>query len=146
MDGYSSEESPVLSGVPQGSVLGPVLFLIFINDIADSLSSFVRLFADDCLLYREIKTKEDQMLLQNDLDKLTEWSKTWGMEFNVKKCNVLSVTLKTKKKLRFRYKMNGQVIQGIQDTKYLGVTFTEKLEWNTRISFISCAENRMLET
>ena len=67
------------------------------------------------------------MLLQNDLDKLTEWSKTWGMEFNVKKCNVLSVTLKTKKKLRFRYKMNGQVIQGIQDTKYLGVTFTEKL-------------------
>ena len=84
------------------------------------------------------------MLLQRDLDRLIEWTKTWGMEFNVKKCNVLSVTLKTKKKLRFRYKMNGQEIQGIQDTKYLGVTFTEKLEWNTHISLISGAANRML--
>ena len=74
MDGYSSDESVVLSGVPQGSVLGPVLFLIFINDIAESLSSSVRLFADDCLLYREIKSKEDQMLLQRDLDRLIEWT------------------------------------------------------------------------
>ena len=68
IDGYSSAESPVLSGVPQGSVLGPALFLIFINDIADSLSSIVRLFADDCLVYREIKSRADQIALQQDID------------------------------------------------------------------------------
>ena len=76
VDGFSSKESPVLSGVPQGSVLGPVLFLIFINDIADSLSSTIRLFADDCLIYREIKCRADQIALQKNLDKLVEWANT----------------------------------------------------------------------
>jgi hypothetical protein len=71
--------------VPQGSVLGPILFLIFINDISDSIDSFLRLFADDCLLYREIKTREDQDMLQKDLDTLVKWAKKWGMEFNIKK-------------------------------------------------------------
>ena len=93
VDSHSSTESPVLSGVPQGSVLGPILFLIFINDISESLKSPVRLFADDCLLYREIKSKEDQTILQNDLDVLVQWSKKWGMEFNIKKCNILTITL-----------------------------------------------------
>ena len=144
VDGHTSTESPVLSGVPQGSVLGPVLFLIFINDIAKSLHSSVRLFADDCLLYREIKSKNDQFLLQEDLNTLVNWSKTWGMQFNIKKCNILSITLKKKKKLSFTYKMEGQKVAGIRDTKYLGVTFTSDLKWDTHIANISSAANRML--
>merc|ERR1711923_386122 len=95
VDGHTSDEKPVLSGVPQGSVLGPILFLIFINDISDSIDSFLRLFADDCLLYREIKTREDQDMLQKDLDTLVKWAKKWGMEFNIKKCNILSITWQT---------------------------------------------------
>ena len=144
VDSYTSSESPVLSGVPQGSVLGPILFLIFINDISTSLSSPVRLFADDCLLYREIKSINDQHILQRDLDHLVDWSKLWGMEFNVKKCNIITITLKTKNKLRFTYKMEGQVVAGIRNTKYLGVTFTDKLTWDTHIANISGAANRML--
>ena len=80
----TSETSNVTSGVPQGTVLGPCLFLLYINDIADDISSVVRLFADDCVIYRVIKSSEDQQKLQQDLDKLVEWSKSLQMEFNVK--------------------------------------------------------------
>ena len=66
------------------------------------------------------------------------------MEFNVKKCNVLSVTLKTKTKLKFPYSMNSQKLESVQDTKYLGVTFTSKLKWDTHIASISGAANKLL--
>ena len=78
MDGYISQEAPVLSGVLQGTVLGPLLFLIFINDITENVSSPIRLFADDCLIYHEIRSPSDCSLLQKDLDTLVKWSKTWG--------------------------------------------------------------------
>ena len=78
VDGFTSKEAPVMSGVPQDTVLSPLLFLIFINDIAAETSSSICLFADDCFLYREVRTHSDCHMLQQDLDKLTQWSKTWG--------------------------------------------------------------------
>ena len=80
VEGQSSEKIPVVSGVPLGSVLGPVLFLTFINDLPENLSSRARLFADDCILYREITSYLDQHLLQQDLDRLASWEKKWGMK------------------------------------------------------------------
>ena len=73
LDGVCSDPAPVLPGVPQGSVLGPILFLIFINDLPDNINSTVRFFADDCVLYRNIRGSEDQQLLQDDLEKLALW-------------------------------------------------------------------------
>ena len=73
----------VQSGVPQGTVLGPLMFLLYINDIADGLSSPLRLFADDCLLYRTINSEEDAIQLQNDLDQLSTWANKWQLRFNV---------------------------------------------------------------
>ena len=78
----------MLSGVPQGSVLGPILVLIFINDLPDNINSTVRLFADDYVLYRNIRGSEDQ----DDLEKLAFWEEAWLMKFSVAKCHSMRVT------------------------------------------------------
>ena len=83
LDGQASDPVPVLSGVPQGSVLGPILFLIFINDLPDDIKSSVCLFADDCVLYRNIHSLQDCLILQEDLDSLGLWAAKWQMKFNV---------------------------------------------------------------
>jgi hypothetical protein len=91
IDGDESEEATVDFGVPQGTVLGPLLFLCHINDLPDSVRSPVRRFADDCLLCRNIRTKQNHTILQEDLQKLEVWAKDWGMRFSAKKCYILSI-------------------------------------------------------
>ena len=76
LEGQCSQSSPVTSGVPQGTVLGPLLFLVYINDLPLMVSSHVRLFADDCVVYRVINNANDGLELQKDLDALQEWEKT----------------------------------------------------------------------
>ena len=100
----------MVSGVPQGTVLGPLLFLLHINDLPSVVSSKVRLFADDCLIYRNTKNKEDQIALQKDLNLLENWGNIWGMRFNAAKCNI---------KL-FNYSLTGKVLEEVMDAKYLG--------------------------
>ena len=82
VDGRSSGEDPVLSGVPQGAVLGPLMFLTYINDITLNLTSQMKLFADDALLFRPITSEKDCKSLQKDLNALETWSKRWKMTFN----------------------------------------------------------------
>jgi hypothetical protein len=77
-----------ISGVPQGTVLGPLLFLLYINDITAGIRSDVRLFADDCILYRTIHSSSDVDILQDDINKLLLWSRTWQMSSNSKKCHI----------------------------------------------------------
>ena len=86
-----SDSCSVNSGVPQGTVLGPLLFLCHINDLPSRVKSTVRLFADDCLLYKTIRTIQDQIQLQNDLKSLKEWASLWGMRFNASKCYIMSI-------------------------------------------------------
>ena len=90
VDGETSEEAEVISGVPQGTVLGPLLFILYINDIAENTSSTIRLFADDCLVYKNIKSQSDTTTLQEDLNTMANWSKKWQMSFNPKKCTAPS--------------------------------------------------------
>ena len=94
VNGNSSDWMPVLSGAPQGTVLGPHLFLMFINDIHANVSSTIRLFADDCLIYNTISSTKDEDYLQDDLDKLVQWAKIWGMRFNPAKCKSMRITRK----------------------------------------------------
>jgi len=82
---FRSPEGKVLSGVPQGTVLGPLLFLLHINDLPSVITSQIRLFADDCLIYCPIRSSADCEALQRDLDSLERWSSAWGMKFNTKK-------------------------------------------------------------
>ena len=96
VDGAESKWVCVKSGVPQGTVLGPLLFLIFINNIGISISSTLRLFADECLLYRVIDSTRDAKLLQHDLHLITEWCKQWQMRLNLDKvslCNVIELLI-----------------------------------------------------
>ena len=81
----------VKSGIPQVTVLGPLMFLIYINDIGDAVKSQIRLFADDSLLYGVVNGDEDAKALQEDLDRLVKWSDKWQMTFNINKCRTLRV-------------------------------------------------------
>ena len=105
INGQNSSLCDVTSGVPQGSVLGPLLFLIYINDVAINIKSELRLFADDIFLYRTIRNTNDHKILQDDLITLTKWAQNWLMEFNISKCNILQITTKPSKS-NFIYKMH----------------------------------------
>ena len=143
VDGCLSKEAPVLSGVPQGTVLGPALFLIFINDIGLGVTSKLRLFADDCLIFREIRSLADTVKLQEDLNRLVNWSKRWGMSFNVKKCNVMTITNK-KKKILSSYGMEGSNLERVSEAAYLGITITSDLEWRKHVENITSSAERLL--
>ena len=94
VNGVKSDWAPVLSGVPQGIVLGPLLFSLYINDITEDIDSELKLFADDCVCYREIKDTEDTVKLQEDIDHLGCWARSWGMRFQPVKCNIMQITCK----------------------------------------------------
>ena len=132
VEGETSQEATVDSGVPQGTVLGPLLFLCHINDLPECVSSQVRLFADDCLLYRPIRSLQDQITLQQDLSHLETWASNWGMRFNAKKCYVLSI----KNRSSYFYKLNNHILQSVPKNPYLGLMISNDLKWTTHISNI----------
>ena len=92
----NSNEVPVSSGVPQGSVLGPILFVAYINDLSEQVKSKVRLFADDTAMYLAISSTTEGQVLQTDLACLEQWEKMSDMQFNPSKCQVLHITRKVK--------------------------------------------------
>jgi len=145
LDGMSSETCDVSSGVPQGTVLGPLCFLIYINDIGSELSpeTSLKLFADDSLLIRTIEDNIDTDSLQADLDSLITWSTTWQMKFHPAKCSVMSITNK-KKPITHNYTMLGQPLQHVENTPYLGVHLNKTLHWDHHINHIVAKANKTL--
>jgi hypothetical protein len=141
LEGSKSDTAEVTSGVPQGTVLGPLLFLVFINDLPDCVVSDVRLFADDCLLYRTIKSQTDADMLQNDLTCLQEWESKWLMSFNPDKCEVIRVTNKTKNVINAEYTIRKNTLRTVDQAKYLGVTIHKNLSWKPHVSNISKKAN-----
>ena len=132
VDGDFSEQASVRSGVPQGTVLGPLLFILYINDIATNTSSSIRLFADDCLLYRVVDRVSDVHELQKDLNQLCSWSSTWQMSFNAGKCTVLTITNK-KCPIKFDYSIGNQILNRLKNHPYLGVEISDNLDWTKHI-------------
>ena len=134
LDGHRSDTVPVTSGVPQGSVLGPCLFLLYINDMAEKLNCTVRLFADDTIAYLAIGGPNDAAALQCDLDLLASWEQTWQMEFHPDKCQVLRVSRKRKENvIAASYTLHGHTLKVVDHVKYLGVTLSGDLKWNHHI-------------
>ena len=140
LNNVTSSSVDVLSGVPQGSVLGSLLFLLYINDLPSSVSSNVKLYADDTLVYRIIHTPEDIATLQRDLDILSKWAKKWLMSFNLFKYMHLTITRKTHP-LPSRYSICDSVIEQSNSAKYLGVTITNNLSWTEHINKITNKAN-----
>jgi len=143
IDGEKSGPVRVRSGVPQGTVLGPLLFLIYINDINKDITSQIRLFADDCLVYRPIVRDEDHYALQTDLDNLCMWSNTWQLRFNVKKCSILHIH-KSRSSHDFLYTMFNEPLNCNSQHPYLGVILTHNLRWKPHINDITAKANSTL--
>ena len=143
--GSFSDWSQVISGVPQGSVLGPILFIMHINDLFEQIQSSLWTFADDTKIYRPILTIEDQNILQNDLDVFTQWNKTWQGVLNISKCKHLSLgrpsvggtyTLKND--------LENVIIQQTRKERDLGVTFTDDFKFSKHINLLIHKANKML--
>ena len=125
VDGCSSAWGEVTSGVPQGSVLGPILFLIFINDLETGVMSWILKFADDTKIYRSISSDEDRKQLQRDLDTLVAWAKEWLMMFNEKKCKSMHLGRGNSQHV---YTINGHPMENVNMERDLGVILSRDMK------------------
>ena len=128
--GKSSKTAPVTSGVPQGSVLGPTLFVYFINDMPDVLDCLVKIFADDTKAYSSALTSEKCKKLQENIDKLLMWTDQWQLKFNNEKCKVLHLG---KNNPCYKYYMQGNVLESTEVEKDLGVHIDKNLSFECHI-------------
>ena len=133
-NGSQSSPIDVISGVPQGTVLDPLLFLLCINDLPNCVASSCSLFADDCLLYRQISSPDDCCILQDDLLKMEDWANTWKMVFNIDKCEVLQINLSSSTPVT--YYLYNNPLRIVDAAKYLGVLLDSKLNFNKHIEII----------
>ena len=143
LNGIKSDKIAVSSGVPQGSVLGPILFLAYVNDLPDQVMSRVRLFADATAIYLAISSEGESITLQNDLHILEKWEQRWHMSFNASKCQVLHIT-RAKCPIQTKYILHDTVLQTVPPAKYLGVTISDDLSWSPHIDLITKKANQTL--
>ena len=135
----------VTSGVPQGTVLGLLLFLIYINDLPDYIKhSTIRLFADDCILYRPIKCDHDALLLQEDINLLYTWTIIWQMELNIDKCCSMNVTPNQLYKISHSYYIHNAQLLVVNQCKYLGILIQSDLKWNSHVNYVTAKANQTL--
>ena len=146
IDGQDSHNLPVVSGVPQGSILGPLLFITYINEVATVISdeSKINLFADDIALYRVIKSPSDYNCLQTDVNAVGHCISQKHLTFNVNKCKVMLISKKRACSMQPpNLTLNGEILERVNSYKYLGITFTTDLSWHPHISNI-CTKTRKL--
>jgi hypothetical protein len=145
VNGEKSDWRNVTSGIPQGSVLGPILFLVFINDLPDQLDCLIKLFADDAKLYSIVQTPEHASNLQRNLTMAEDWALRWKMYFNHKKCKHLPIGSKS---IESTYTMhhNGEIhtLEQVEKEKDLGVIIDNKLSFSDHISEKVSKGNRNL--
>ena len=133
INGNTSEWTDVKSGVPQGSVLGPTRFIIYINDIDEGLASDILKFADDTKIIKKVATIEEAYTLQEDLHKLYNWSLEWQMLFNTGKCKVMHFG---NKNMQYDYFMGQDLLETTKEEKDLGVYINQNLMPSSHIASI----------
>ena len=147
----SSSPLPVDSGVPQGSILGPLLFVLFINDIYTCVSdgTNIALYADDTKIWRKIISETDCILLNNDINSLNDWAVRNKMRFHPTKCKILTFSLRTTPNdilpfQKFSYELGNSILDYDDSEKDLGVFLTPKLTWDSHHDFICKKASRQL--
>ena len=141
VNGVKSGWAPVMSGIPQGTVLGPTLFLLYVADLPSNLQNNVQMFADDTKLYGRSGSVEECKTLQADLQVLEVWSKEWMLPFNTSKCKSLHLG---RSNLKQRYAVNGIALQQVSEERDLGVTIDEVLKFRTQAAEAVKKANRVL--
>ena len=141
VDGEVSNWKSVLSGVPQGSVLGTLLFLIYINDLDDNIISNVLKFADDTKVFRKVNNDGDKQHLQNDLDRLVKWSEKWQMLFNLGKCNCLHTGHRN---LDINYNVGDTVLGTTVKEKDLRITITADMTVSEQFGVAASKDNQII--
>ena len=144
--GELSLDIPVLSGVPQGSVLGPLLFLVYIDDVSDILlsdGSALNLYADDMLLYKPVKSPEDFRHIQSDIDCISDWVSCNNLTLNPNKCKTMIISRKRNSVSPPHLILNGTPLEQVNTFKYLGVLLSSELSWSAHIESI-CTKARKL--
>ena len=141
VDGEVSSWKQVLSGVPQGSVLGPILFLVYINDLEEGVSGKILKFADDTKLFRKVKEIGDKQNLQDDIDKLVKWSEKWQMLFNFGKCKCLHTGSGN---TGMNYEMGGNILSKTLKEKDLGVTMNANMKVSEQCRIAASKGNQVL--
>lgn len=142
-DSQASDWLSVTSGVPQGSILGPLLFLVYINDLPYSVTCNSDLFADDTVLHRHIRNRPDCDLLQGDLSSASEWRKSWLVTLKNEKGEVLHITWK-KDPIRCQYSLNDMLLPKVDHHKHLGLWLESCLSCYYHINSICAIANRVL--
>ena len=134
INGRSSDWIIIEAGVPQGSILGPLLFLIYINDIIYDIRSDIYLYADDTILIRVVTNPlEDTRIMNNDLEMINDWSKQWTVKFSPAKSKQLIVTSKPARINYAELQLDGTEIKRVKTHSHLGMIFTEKFSWESHI-------------
>ena len=132
-----SDWTIITAGVPQGSILGPILFLIYINDIVDEIHSNIKLFADDTSLFLIVDNPESTAnTLQTDINKIISWSHDWLVTFNPSKTESLLISRKSKQIQHPPLSMSNQIISEVSMHKHLGVLLSNNCTWHSHINQI----------
>ena len=143
INGCASDWSPVSSGVPQGSILGPLLFILYINDLPSVVGSTMKIFADDVALYCSVASQSEINAFQQDLDHITDWCNKWQMRLNPAKCELLCLSNKHAPAKPLYY-INNHLLNWATSVRYLGVIVDPKLSWNQNISYVSEKATKVL--
>ena len=144
--GEISQSTPVISGVPQGSVLGPLLFLLYIDSLSHlqlSHGTKMVLYADDVLLYKGIQSPHDYNALQNDVNLIYNWSSTNCLAFNPAKCKQMVISRKHIPLPHLHLQLGNNILERVYTYKYLGVQITSDLSWSDHIH-AKCSKARKL--
>ena len=142
VDGEVSNWKSVLSGVPQGSVLGPILLLVYINDLEEGVTGKILKFADDTKLFRKVKEIGDKQNVQDDIDKLVKWSEKWQTLFNFGKCKCLHTGPGN---MDMNYEMGGTILTKTTKEKYLGVSMNANMKVSEQCRIAASKGNQIIE-